>query len=84
MRLWIKIIKGERVAHGIVREVRGDYDGLTADMRTVCEELDIPTPMILRSRFKQLEEFNILKLMPNDFIESVNFDWLCLENCVES
>ncbi|MDR1939820.1 MAG: hypothetical protein LBQ40_03395 [Clostridiales bacterium] len=82
MKLWIKIMNDDKVFKGIVRDVRDGYDELVEDMRTVCGELDIPTPMILRSRYEQLINFNMLKLTPSDFIESVGFDCLFIENWI--
>jgi hypothetical protein len=84
MKLWIKLIKGEKVKRGVVRVVREDFDGLTEDLRGVCNELDIPTPMILRSRYEQLMNFNMLKLKADDFIESIGFDTMYLENVIEA
>jgi hypothetical protein len=83
MKIWIKIIVDHRVVRSVVRDVRDDYDGLIDDMRVICGEWDIPTPMILRSKYEQLMNFNMLKLVPDDFIESVNFDCLYLEARVD-
>ncbi|MDR2091259.1 MAG: hypothetical protein LBP62_06425 [Clostridiales bacterium] len=83
MKLWVKLITGEKVKRGIVRVVREDFDGLTEDLRGICNELDIPTPMLLKSRYEQLMNFNMLRFKADDFIESIRFDIMYLENIVE-
>lgn len=83
MKLWIKLIIGEKVVKSIIRKTRDDYDGLTEDLRSISEELDIPTPMLLKSRYNQLIDFNMLKLFRGDFIESLPYDCLYIENAVE-
>jgi hypothetical protein len=83
MKLWIKLIVGEKVKKSLVRGTRDDFDGLTEDLREICNELDFPTPMLLRSRYEQLVNFNMLKLKPDDFIESVWADCMYIESCAE-
>ncbi|MDR3263274.1 MAG: hypothetical protein LBT30_03090 [Clostridiales bacterium] len=82
MKLWIKLILCEKVVKNTLFDVQDDFDGLTEDLRVVCEALDIPTPMLLKSRYDQLMNFNMLKLTESDFIESIFFDIMYIENCV--
>ncbi|MDR1905884.1 MAG: hypothetical protein LBQ27_03075 [Clostridiales bacterium] len=83
MKLWLKLIKDEKIKLSVIREARDDFDGLTEDMRGICNELDIPTPMILGSRYEHLVNFNMMKLFPGDFIEWVDFDCMYIEACIE-
>ena len=50
----------------------------------ICHELDIPTPVILKTHIENYENFNIVNFSSKDFIESVDFDKLILENAVIS
>jgi hypothetical protein len=42
--------------------------------------LDIPTPVVLSSHVRNYTLFNVAKFRKEDFVESVPFDTLQLEN----
>ena len=46
-----------------------------------CHELDLPTPVVLSSHASSFTQFNIARFKPGDFVESVDFDELTMENC---
>ena len=48
----------------------------------ICHELDIPTPVILLTHIENFENFNIVNFSAKDFIESIDFEKLVLENAV--
>ena len=50
----------------------------------ICHELDIPTPIILPSHIDNFENFNIVSFHSKDFVESVDFEKLILENAILS
>ena len=49
-------------------------------VRTICEQLKIPTPVVLNSYAENFIEYNILKFKQRDFLEPVYFDTLVIEN----
>lgn len=48
----------------------------------ICHEMDIPTPVLLKTHIFNFAKFNHVKFLPRDFVESVDFDCLLLENIV--
>ena len=52
-------------------------------LAAICHELDIPTPVILKTHANHFEQFNIVRFKQSDFVESIDFDMLVLENASE-
>ena len=80
-RIWAKILIDHKVKQSIIHECgeRLASYNFFENVRAIAEKLHIPTPVVLNSHIENFLEFNILKLRPNDFIESVSFDFLVLE-----
>lgn len=49
----------------------------------ICNDLDIPTPVILKKHINHFSSFNIAVFSKDDFIEYIDFDKLILEFCKE-
>jgi len=49
----------------------------------ICNDLDIPTPVILKKHINHFTSFNIATFNKDDFIEYIDFDKLILESCKE-
>jgi hypothetical protein len=48
--------------------------------REICETLDIPTPVIIKTHLFNYAKYNTVKFVRQDFVESVDFDKLVFEN----
>lgn len=46
----------------------------------ICYELDIPTPILLKTHINHFDKFNVVRFKETDFVESVDYDYLVLEN----
>ena len=46
----------------------------------ICDALDVPTPVLLKAHIMNYAKFNHAVFRPRDFMESVDFDKLLLEN----
>ena len=57
-----------------------DYSKFFEYVREICENLDIPTPVIIKTHLFNYAKYNNLKLKVDDFVEKINFDRLVLEN----
>ncbi|NCA66595.1 MAG: hypothetical protein EOM87_00875 [Clostridia bacterium] len=82
MKLWAKIICGEKLRQNIVMVdklplTRANYETFLME---ICHQLDISTPVTLPTHFRYLDSFNIVKYLPRDFIERVDFDFFTIEN----
>ena len=81
-RIWAKVIKDEKIIKQFVYEKTEtlDYSLFFDYVRYICETLDIPTPVIIKTHLFNYAKYNTLKFTKADFVENVNFDKLVLEN----
>ena len=59
-----------------------DYSLFFDYVREICEKLDCPTPVVLKSHIFSYAKYNTVKFVPSDFVEKVDFDKLVLENAL--
>lgn len=85
LKIWVKLITDHKIVQDIVHEEADKYRSRQFDeyLRKICETLDIPTPMILSSHRSHFENFNQAKFRKHEFIESINFDEMLIENIGE-
>ena len=48
-------------------------------IKSLCEGLDIPTPILLNKHLVDFNQFSMTLFKPVDFIEKVNFDKFIVE-----
>lgn len=80
--MWGKIIKDGKIIKQVTYE-RVDkftYSSFFNYLADICEELDIATPVLLKTHIFNYAKFNTVKFIPRDFAESVDFDRLVIEN----
>ncbi len=84
VRIWAKIIKNEKILCDCIYEHLGmtDYSLFFDYVREICERLDCPTPVVLKSHIFSYAKYNTVKFVPSDFVEKVDFDKLVLENAL--
>ena len=82
VKIWAKILKGDKIINQCMFEREGaiDYSEFFEYVREICETLDIPTPVIIKTHLFNYAKYNVLRFKKEDFVESVNFDKLVLEN----
>ena len=82
MKLWIKTICGEKITADTVVEtpsLRIDENELATILGEFADKFDFSSPVILPAHIKKLNEFNITRFSPSDFIHSVDFNALVIE-----
>ncbi|MBQ7978069.1 MAG: hypothetical protein IJ301_05750 [Clostridia bacterium] len=81
MKIWTKIIQGEKILKDSVWAPDGafDYSCLGNYIEEICNKLDEPTPIILRKHLNHLNEFGNTHFKQEDFVESVFFDRMAIE-----
>lgn len=85
IKIWAKIETGHKLVKNIIYESLDKYNPgtLSLHISSLCHELDIPTPVILRSHIDNFNKFNMTIFTSRDFIESIDFDRLVLEHVIE-
>ena len=81
-RIWAKVLKEEHIQKQFVYEStkKFSYSDFFAYLSDICSELDIPTPVLIKTHIFHYAKFNHVVFRPDDFIEEVPFDKLWLEN----
>ena len=51
-----------------------------AVLSNICENLDIPTPVLIKTHLFNYAKYNNVRFKKDDFVESIDFDKLVLEN----
>ena len=84
-KIWAKVMREGKIVRQYVYE--NDREKLTWShffeyLTDICRETDVPTPVLLKSHIMNFAKFNHVRFLPRDFVESVDFDSLWLENIV--
>ena len=82
IRLWAKTIKGQKITKSFIYESIDNFTEETfyLHIQELCHKIDIPTPVILDFHIRNYINFNNCSFLPRDFVESINFDKLIIED----
>ena len=82
MKIWAKLITDGKIQKQFVyeKQERLTYSRFFDYLSDICHELDIPTPVLLKTHIFNFAKFNHVKFIPRDFVESLDYDQLFLEN----
>jgi len=78
--IWGKVYKGEKILKHATIEVDAHTTTFFDMLRTICEKLDIPTPVLLEKHVNDFNRFSMSLFKPDDFVEKVNFSRFIIEN----
>ena len=83
-RIWAKVIREEKIVKQLTYESDDKfvYSQFFKYLSGICEELDVATPVLMKTHIFNYAKFNTVRFIPRDFAESVDFDKLILENIV--
>jgi len=81
-KIWAKIVINHSVRKSVVHDCGEKIHEFNFynNVREICEQLKIPTPVILETYIRTFLDFNILKFKQRDFLEEINFDQFVLES----
>jgi hypothetical protein len=83
-RIWAKVIKDGKIINQVTyeRDDKFTYSQFFCYLADICEELDIATPVLLKTHIFNYAKFNTVRFIPRDFAEPITFDKLVLDNMV--
>ncbi len=83
-KIWAKVMRGDKIVRQTVYEGLGeiDYSQFFEYVREICEKLDIPTPIIIKTHLFSYAKYNNVRFKASDFVENIDFDKLVLENAL--
>lgn len=81
-RIWAKVITGEKIVKQITYESDDKfvYSRFFSYLSDICDELDIATPILLKTHIFNYAKFRTVRFLPRDFAEKPEFDKLVLDN----
>lgn len=81
-RIWAKVYQEDHIVKQITyaREEKFTYANFFRYLSEICDELDIPTPLLIKSHIFNYAKFNHVVFKRADFMEAPEFDKLVLEN----
>ncbi len=81
-RIWAKIMKEGRILKQVTyeSEEKFSYSEFFRYLAEICDTLDVPTPILMKTHLFQYAKFRHVVFRPSDFMESVPFEKLLLEN----
>ena len=84
VRIWAKVMKEGKIVKQCVYENFNpiDYSLFGTYVREICEKLDTPTPVLIKTHIFNYAKYNNVKFRTDDFVENVDFDRLILENAL--
>ena len=76
-----KLLTNNKIKADIIYYLEENFNikNLFEYLQGICGELDIPVPLILTKHVKHLVRFNSVTFLPEDFVESFNYDKLIIE-----
>ncbi len=82
IKIWAKTLKDGKIKKQCVYEREGttDYSAFFEYVRDICETLDIPTPVLIKTHLFNYAKYNVVRFDKDDFVEKIDFDKLVLEN----
>lgn len=81
MRIWAKIVDDTKIIKSCeITVVNYDFHIFEEYVREIAEKLDIPTPVVLDKHIIDFTVYKNTRFFTDDFVESVNFEKLVLEN----
>ncbi len=76
MRIWAKNVTDNKIVNDYILQIKGTFDihEFPTYITTMCDKLDIPTPIILVKHIKNFLLFNSTFFAPDEFVESYPYD----------
>lgn len=85
IKFWAKVIKDDKLLKSVIFEdfVLFNRENFEKSVAKLCETIDEPCPVLLSKHFNHFNQFNITHFTKADFIETVKFDKLVIENALK-
>ena len=82
IRIWAKVMKKDKIVKQYMLEKTEsmDYSLFFDYLREICENLDIATPVLIKTHLFNYAKYNNVRFTQSDFVEQISFDKLVLEN----
>ena len=84
VKIWAKVMKGSKILKQFMFEKQEnlDYSKFFDYLREICENLDVATPVLIKTHLFNFAKYNNVRFTGSDFVEQISFDKLVLENAL--
>ena len=84
IRIWAKVMKKDKILKQYMFEkfTEMDYSDFFSYLKDICENLDISTPVLIKTHLFNYAKYNVVRFTQSDFVEQISFDKLVLENAL--
>ena len=84
VRIWAKVMKKDKIVKQYMFEREGvtDYSQFYDYVHEICLNLDVSTPIIIKTHLFNYAKYNNVRFTKDDFVEKIDFDKLVLENAL--
>ncbi len=84
IRIWAKVMKKDKILKQYMFEqtTQMDYSEFFSYLKDICENLDIATPVLIKTHLFNFAKYNVVRFSQSDFVEQIPFDKLVLENAL--
>lgn len=84
LRIWARTVANNKITRSFIYESIDNFNENTIrkHIQKICHELDIPTPIILKTHITNYVDFNNSSFLPRDFVETIDFDRFIIENAI--
>ncbi len=82
IKMWVKIMCDDKIENQMTYTSIDNFtnDTFYLHIAEICHKLDIPSPIVLPMHIKHFVNYNNTSFKQRDFVESINFDKLVIEN----
>ncbi len=85
MKIWARLVTDNKLRRDMI--YRSPLSMTEAHyeiwIREICDQLDIPTPVLLETHYVNFVRFHNTRFKQDDFIESLGYDRFVVEDCKE-
>ena len=85
IKIWGRTLKKHKIvkSHTVESDATFSEQEALDGINDICVEFDIPRPIVLNKHIKDINEFLMVRFLPDDFIEKVDFDKFEVEIFIE-
>lgn len=82
LKIWAKVMIKDKISTQLVYESIDSFTDSTfyLHIAEICHKLDLPGPVVLPMHIKHFTHYKNTTFKPRDFVESINFDKLVIED----
>jgi len=82
IKIWAKVMIKDKIIKQVMYESIDNFSDETFYLHVseICHRLDLPTPIVLTMHTKHFVHYNNCTFKKRDFVETIDFEKLNLEN----